>query len=227
MKKIVSVLSILVILFSQVGCAGNNILQSYPYATPAIKQQLAEQIYDVDTTIPKDYFEVYVDYTRLAGMVMRYGLPIFGEDTEQQMFWFYVTYFRALMMLYTFSYSEQDREALTGGMGMLDGMIRRSMNGSQQTWRGIVDAAIAYEEAHPYNPYKKVELHRANLKKIVTKQDAVNMGISWEELRGFSDEEFREAVQDAVDSVQDVPSNFPMVRERVLQSFKQTAEPKK
>ncbi len=39
--------------------------------------------------------------------------------------------------------------------------------------------------------------------------------------------EFKEKMQQQAAAVKDVPENFPMVRERVLQSFKQTAEPKK
>ncbi len=156
---------------------------SFPYATQEIKQQLAEQLLGEKAPIEGDYFET-IDYMPIMKQMMKKGLSIFGEKEEQQVFWYYLMRLRILTMDFTYPHAVDDPGFVVEWLNMIGAPAREFIDKHPKEGQEIFASVIAYEEKYPYNPQKGIDRQRTKLKNM-TRQGiaAKRFGISLEELK--------------------------------------------
>lgn len=137
MKKIFNLTIIASFLCSLVGCTGEKPSNdTFPYATPEIKQKVAKAIDPSLTTVPKNFFETF-NYAESNNSLDRMMDVL--DTPEEKWFWNTLINMRLQMLRAT-------------------AMTQENISLSEPTISPeVLSAVIAYEEANPYKP---------NLKKI-------------------------------------------------------------
>ncbi len=215
MKKATFFISLLAVLTSQTGCIGSNPQNNFPYATPEIKQQLAEKIYGVKEPIPTDFFETQ-NYFPMVKALMDNEPEILGDTIEQQTFWYYLMSLRALIMDEIAPHSPDDMRMGAGYIMMLSVPFENFITENPQQGIKILEDVIRYEKTFPYNPQKGVEQERERIKNI-TKAEYLQLS----GLADVTDEQLEKAKQNEMQFVEDVPAGFNQAREELLKMYEE------
>lgn len=247
MKKIISWSGILSLLLSQTGCIGDSSSSKEEpivpqeetvvsvYATPAIKQQLAERLLGEKDPIPADYFES-INYFFLLQSLMKQNLSALGEQEEQQVFWYTLMVRRLKALSYAF---EQDINWQLIGRKIDDLGEPVSTFAAQhpRKTQEIFADVLAYEEAHPYNPQPGMKPASETLppapkeeqpKQSITEQKITltneqtgeKMEVSIQELTALNRQEFAEKFHvppEEVDQISD--EEFEQQKQKMLEMF--------
>lgn len=215
MKKATLFISLLAVLTSQTGCIGSNLQNNFPYATPEIKQQLAERIYGVKEPIPTDFFETQ-NYFPMVKALMDNEPEVLGATIEQQTFWYYLMSLRALIMDEIAPHSPDDMRMGAGYIMMLSDPFEDFITENPQQGTKILEDVIRYEKTFPYNPQKGVEQEREKIKNM-TKAEFLQLS----GLPDVTDEQLEKAKQNEMQFVEDVPAGFNQARLEFLKMYEE------
>ncbi len=213
MKKATLFISLLAVLTSQTGCIGSNPQNNFPYATPEIKQQLAERIYGVKEPIPTDFFETQ-NYFPMVKALMDNEPEVLGATIEQQTFWYYLMSLRALIMDEIAPHSPDDMRMGAAYIMMLSVPFENFITENPQQGTKILEDVIRYEKTFPYNPQKGVEQERERIKNM-TKAEFLQLS----GLPDVTDEQLEKAKQNEMNFVEDVPAGFNQARLEFLKMY--------
>lgn len=247
MKKILSWSGVLSLLLSQTGCVGDSSSAKeepaavqeesvvFAYATPEIKQQLAEKLLGEKDPIPADYFEA-INYFFLLQSLMQEGISSLGEKEEQQVFWYTLIHRRLKTLCYAFG-QDINCQPIKEQLGSFGESVSTFMANHPRKTQEILTEVLAYEETYPYNPQPGMKPASENIPPapkeeqpkesiieqkitLTNEETGEKIEISIKELTSLSRQELAEKFhvpQEEVDKISD--EEFEQQKQKLIEMF--------
>ena len=220
MSKFLNLTLAFSILASSYGCVGKQpqpgeTAPSFPYATPEIKQQIAKNIYNTNTPIPEDFFET-ASYFVMFQTLMDKGTEVFGDNIEQQTFWYYLFRLRFRIMEEIGPHQIDDMRLGAAYTEMMQSPFLSFIEQNPEKGLTIFADVIRYEETFPFNPQKEVEEKRQKIKNTTKEEYLAQTGLA-----EISDEDLARQKEMSLQWIEDVPDTFAPTRQAFLEAYKQ------